>query len=143
MPTQTRPTFLLSADDQHYVRVYQTGVTIDCLSPSCKLSSAHMHKTARNCGCITVRHLLFSSFIRRVVAVMNLFPPCARAIRGDFVLVFAFFVASSRLLTAIILVFHQEYTDHRRVRNLFQTKCDNCQHHDYVSDNARLAGRHW
>ncbi|KAH0832940.1 hypothetical protein J3R83DRAFT_11909 [Lanmaoa asiatica] len=56
-------------------------------SPTCKLSSAHMHKTARNCGCIS------------------------------------------------------EFTDYRRVRNLFQTKCDGCQFgpSDYAGNN----GRHW
>ncbi|KAG8213404.1 hypothetical protein J3R82DRAFT_11905, partial [Butyriboletus roseoflavus] len=72
----------------HYVRVYQTGVTIDCGSPTCKLSSAHMHKTARNCGCIA------------------------------------------------------EYADYRRVRNLFQTKCDACQYGDYARDGHR-AGGYW
>ncbi|KAF9236741.1 hypothetical protein BU15DRAFT_26750, partial [Melanogaster broomeanus] len=54
----------------HYVKAYETGTTRDCRSPTCKLSSAHMHKTAKNCGC------------------------------------------------------NDRYTDDRRVRNLFQTKCD-------------------
>ncbi|KAI6042978.1 hypothetical protein EDC04DRAFT_2866555 [Pisolithus marmoratus] len=37
----------------HYVPIYETGNTTDCGSPYCKLSTAHMHKTARNCGCNT------------------------------------------------------------------------------------------
>ncbi|KAF9223866.1 hypothetical protein BS17DRAFT_123181 [Gyrodon lividus] len=75
----------------HYVRVYQTGVTYDCLSPACKLSSAHMHKTARNCGCNVM------------------------------------------------------YADHRRVRNLFQTKCEDCQSAEEVARSAEFVRRtrHW
>ncbi|KAF8557426.1 hypothetical protein OG21DRAFT_1475516 [Imleria badia] len=69
----------------HYVRAYETGTTFDCGSPGCKLSSAHMHKTARNCGCKSV------------------------------------------------------YDDYRRVRNLFQTKCEPCQLLEY---DART-GRRW
>ncbi|KAF8841766.1 hypothetical protein PAXINDRAFT_163833 [Paxillus involutus ATCC 200175] len=76
----------------HYVRVYQTGITYDCLSPTCKLSSAHMHKTARNCGCNVL------------------------------------------------------YADHRRVRNLFQTKCEDCQNAEEAAHSAEFArrtARHW
>ncbi|EIW84019.1 hypothetical protein CONPUDRAFT_119568 [Coniophora puteana RWD-64-598 SS2] len=74
----------------HYVRVYQTGITYDCKQPQCKLSSAHMHKTARNCGCNT------------------------------------------------------EYADHRRVQNLFQTKCEACQIYEEELRAAefRKLGRH-
>ena len=58
--TSTQPLYSVVLN-QHYVRVYQTGNTYDCGSPGCKLSSAHMHKTARNCGCNTVRRLFLSS----------------------------------------------------------------------------------
>ncbi|KIM68431.1 hypothetical protein SCLCIDRAFT_13678 [Scleroderma citrinum Foug A] len=75
----------------HYVRVYQTGITFDCESPYCKLSSKHMHKTAKNCGC------------------------------------------------------NAEYADYRRVRNLFQIKCDSCnpaaESGSAASDHCR--GRYW
>ncbi|KAI6108222.1 hypothetical protein F5141DRAFT_1121646 [Pisolithus sp. B1] len=76
---------------KHYLRIYQTGVTLDCGSPYCKLSTAHMHKTARNCGCNT------------------------------------------------------EYADHRRVRNLFQTKCDDCRADEAPQgvDYGRRPGRQW
>ncbi|KAL4064507.1 hypothetical protein J3A83DRAFT_617292 [Scleroderma citrinum] len=76
----------------HYVRVYQTGITFDCGSPHCKLSTAHMHRTAKNCGC------------------------------------------------------NGEYADYRRVRNLFQIKCDDCQAAEAMtneSDQGRRTGRHW
>ncbi|KAI6024667.1 hypothetical protein PISMIDRAFT_689093 [Pisolithus microcarpus 441] len=75
----------------HYVRIYQTGITLDCGSPYCKLSTAHMHKTAKNCGC------------------------------------------------------NMEYADHRRVRNLFQTKCDMCQADEAPqgAEYGRRPGRQW
>ncbi|KAI0925973.1 hypothetical protein AcV5_008556 [Taiwanofungus camphoratus] len=35
----------------HYVVLYYSGERTDCRRPDCGLSSAHMHKTARNCLC--------------------------------------------------------------------------------------------
>ncbi|TDL25499.1 hypothetical protein BD410DRAFT_813289 [Rickenella mellea] len=40
---------------QHYVRRYYTGNRTDCLEEDCKTSSAHKHKTARDCGCPQVK----------------------------------------------------------------------------------------
>jgi len=37
----------------HYVVSYYTGETYDCGQEDCKLSSAHMHKTAKSCFCNT------------------------------------------------------------------------------------------
>ncbi|KAG2046336.1 hypothetical protein BDR06DRAFT_899431, partial [Suillus hirtellus] len=38
----------------HFHGRYFTGVTSDCGSLRCKTSASHMHKTARNCGCLSV-----------------------------------------------------------------------------------------
>ncbi|KAI0783559.1 hypothetical protein C8Q75DRAFT_782393 [Abortiporus biennis] len=50
----------------HFVVLYYTGVQSDCGNPSCGLSSAHMHKTAKNCGCPKVwyNHQRVSSLIQ-------------------------------------------------------------------------------
>lgn len=38
----------------HFVALYETGEVTDCMSEDCKTSSAHKHKTAKNCGCPAV-----------------------------------------------------------------------------------------
>ncbi|KZT03941.1 uncharacterized protein LAESUDRAFT_715866 [Laetiporus sulphureus 93-53] len=35
---------------QHYVKLFESGNTVDCGSPTCGLSKAHMH-SSENCGC--------------------------------------------------------------------------------------------
>ncbi|PCH42270.1 hypothetical protein WOLCODRAFT_72134, partial [Wolfiporia cocos MD-104 SS10] len=35
----------------HFVVMYYSGNRSDCKRPTCGLSSAHMHKTAKNCLC--------------------------------------------------------------------------------------------
>jgi hypothetical protein len=45
---------------QHYVLRYYTGENYDCGRSDCKLSSAHVHKTAKTCFCNTVRVRDFS-----------------------------------------------------------------------------------
>ncbi|KAG6374072.1 hypothetical protein JVT61DRAFT_4713 [Boletus reticuloceps] len=40
---------------QHFHGRYFTGEVSDCNSQRCKTSKSHMHKTAPNCGCPTVR----------------------------------------------------------------------------------------
>ncbi|KAA1467351.1 hypothetical protein DENSPDRAFT_769486, partial [Dentipellis sp. KUC8613] len=40
----------------HYVKLYSTGIRTDCMSPTCALSVAHMHKTARTCFCSRVMY---------------------------------------------------------------------------------------
>ncbi|KAL6299878.1 hypothetical protein BKA93DRAFT_819717 [Sparassis latifolia] len=35
----------------HYVLLYYSGEQTDCGRPNCGLSSAHIHKTAKNCPC--------------------------------------------------------------------------------------------
>ncbi|EIN05754.1 hypothetical protein PUNSTDRAFT_91335 [Punctularia strigosozonata HHB-11173 SS5] len=39
----------------HFVALYETGEVTDCMSEDCKTSSAHKHKTAKNCGCPAVK----------------------------------------------------------------------------------------
>ncbi|EPQ54258.1 hypothetical protein GLOTRDRAFT_27801, partial [Gloeophyllum trabeum ATCC 11539] len=49
----------------HNVVLYYTGNRTDCGSSTCALSSAHMHKTSKQCGC--------SRVIRDDCRVVNLF----------------------------------------------------------------------
>ncbi|KZT25078.1 hypothetical protein NEOLEDRAFT_1066180, partial [Neolentinus lepideus HHB14362 ss-1] len=40
---------------QHWVNIYYTGDKTDCGSETCKTSQSHKHKTARDCGCPTLK----------------------------------------------------------------------------------------
>ncbi|OSX58763.1 hypothetical protein POSPLADRAFT_1152036, partial [Postia placenta MAD-698-R-SB12] len=40
----------------HFIINYYSGIRFDCGQPTCALSPAHMHKTARNCSCNKTYH---------------------------------------------------------------------------------------
>ncbi|RPD75167.1 hypothetical protein L226DRAFT_534742 [Lentinus tigrinus ALCF2SS1-7] len=50
-PTAPRSHADVAVLPQHFVILYYSGEKWDCGSPNCGVSSAHAHKTARNCPC--------------------------------------------------------------------------------------------
>ncbi|KAI0683953.1 hypothetical protein BC835DRAFT_1294494, partial [Cytidiella melzeri] len=60
---------------QHFHGRYYTGKVVDCMSPTCKTSAHHRHKTSRHCLCIAV-----STELRRVQNLIHTpFEGCAYA----------------------------------------------------------------
>ncbi|KAH8100091.1 hypothetical protein BXZ70DRAFT_205387 [Cristinia sonorae] len=59
----------------HFILLYYSGVTTDCQQPTCGLSAAHMHKTAKNCGCTKV----WQDQMKRVNLIQEACDPCKEA----------------------------------------------------------------